>query len=79
MAELVDHGYGSTISPGAIEHTGLVGSPFGCYDPDRKLAVAVILNGMTALPEDCDHWRSGLIDTICRAVDERTVGAARRQ
>ncbi len=69
MTELADHGYGSTISPEAIGHTGLVGSPFGCYDPDRKLAVAAILNGMTALPEDCDHWRSDLIDTICEALD----------
>ena len=69
MTELADHGYGSTISPRAIGHTGLVGSPFGAYDPDRRLAFAAILNGMTAAPEDCDHWRSDLIDAICEAVD----------
>ena len=40
MTDLADHGYGSTISPDAIGHTGLVGSPFGFYDPKRRLAVA---------------------------------------
>ena len=69
MIELTDHGYGPAISPNAIGHTGLVGSPFGCYDPDRKLAFAAILNGMTVVPEDCDHWRSDLVNTICKAVD----------
>ena len=69
MTDLADHGYGSTISPDAIGHTGLVGSPFGFYDPKRRLAVAAIVNGMTADFQDSDHWRPKLIDTICQTID----------
>lgn len=70
MTNLADHGYGTAVSPEAIGHTGLVGSPFGFYDPHRKLAVAAVVNGMTADPHDADRWRSDLITTICQAVDE---------
>ncbi len=69
MTDLADHGYGPEISPDAIGHTGLVGSPFGCYDPHRKLAVAAVVNGMTADPRDGDGWRSNLITTICQTID----------
>ena len=70
MTELADHGYGPAVSPEAIGHTGLVGSPFGCYDPHRKLAVAAVVNGMTADPQDADRWRSDLITTICQTIDD---------
>lgn len=70
MTNLADHGYGETISSNAIGHTGLVGSPFGCYDPQRKLAAAAIINGMIPDLQDCDRWRTNLINTISRTTDD---------
>ena len=70
MVGLSDHGYGATIGPEAIGHSGLMGSPFGWYDPQRRLAASAILNGMASGVEDCDYWRPRVVDTINRALDD---------
>ena len=69
MVGLTDHGYGGTISPDAVGHSGLMGSPFGWYDPQRQLAASAILNGMAGGVQDSDYWRPRIVDTINRAVD----------
>ena len=69
MTSLRDHGYGAAVSPEAVGHTGLMGSPFGFYDPRRGLAAGAILNGMSTNSQDSDYWRSQLVDTLTRAAD----------
>ena len=70
MVGLSDHGYGTTIGSEAVGHSGLMGSPFGWYDPQRRLAASAILNGMAGGVQDSDFWRPRIVDTINRAVDE---------
>lgn len=72
MVDLSDHGYGTTVGPGAVGHTGLMGSPFGWYDPQRRLAASAILNGMASGVQDSDYWRPLIVDTINRAIDDHT-------
>ena len=72
MVGLSDHGYGTTVGPEAVGHTGLMGSPFGWYDPQRRLAASAILNGMASGVQDCDYWRPRVVDTINRAIDDYT-------
>ena len=72
MVDLSDHGYGTTIGPEAVGHTGLMGSPFGWYDPQRRLAASAILNGMASGVQDSDYWRPRIVDTINRAIDDHT-------
>ena len=73
MVGLSDHGYGATVGPEAIGHSGLVGSPFGWYDPQRRLAASAILNGMATGVQDSNYWRSRIVDTINRTIDHRTL------
>ena len=70
MVDLSDHGYGTTVGPEAVGHTGLMGSPFGWYDPQRRLAASAILNGMASGVQDSDYWRPRVVDTINRAIDD---------
>ena len=70
MVGLSDHGYGEMPGPDAAGHSGLMGSPFGWYDPQRRLAASVILNGMAGGVQDSDYWRPRIVDTISRAVDD---------
>ena len=69
MVGLSDHGYGVTVGPEAVGHSGLMGSPFGWYDPQRRLAASAILNGMASGVQDSDYWRPRIVDTINRAID----------
>lgn len=69
MTSLRDHGYGAAVSGGAVGHTGLMGSPFGFYDPDRRLAAAAILNGMSMSSQDSEYWRSQLVAALTGAAD----------
>lgn len=73
MVDLSDHGYGATIGPEAVGHSGLMGSPFGWYDPQRRLAASAILNGMAGGVQDSDFWRPRIVDTINRAIDEHAT------
>lgn len=70
MVDLSDHGYGTTVGPESVGHTGLMGSPFGWYDPQRRLAASAILNGMASGVQDSDYWRPRIVDTINRAIDD---------
>ncbi len=72
MIGLSDHGYGATVGPEAVGHTGLMGSPFGWYDPHRRLAASAILNGMARGAQDSDYWRPRIVDTINHAIDDYT-------
>ena len=73
MVNLSDHGYGTTVGPEAVGHTGLMGSPFGWYDPQRRLAASAILNGMASGVQDSDYWRPRIVDTINHAIDDRAA------
>lgn len=69
MVGLSDHGYGATVGPEAVGHSGLMGSPFGWYDPQRRLAASAILNGMASGVEDSDYWRPRIVNTVNRSID----------
>ena len=72
MVDLSDHGYGATVGSEAVGHTGLMGSPFGWYDPQRRLAASAILNGMASGVQDSDYWRPRIVDTINHAIDDQS-------
>ncbi len=67
MVDLSDHGYGAGVSPAAVGHTGMMGSPFGWYDPATRVAAAVIVNGFSLSVDDYDGWRPQLIAAIGEA------------
>lgn len=61
MTDLATHGYGDRVSPMAIGHTGMLGSPFGFYDPDADVCGGVILNGLSTSQEDTVFWRPHVV------------------
>ena len=69
MRCLDDHGL-SGLSPSTIGHTGVMGAPFGFYDPDQDLAVSVILNGLPSSESELQSWK----DVISEALRPRNLG-----
>jgi CubicO group peptidase (beta-lactamase class C family) len=63
MTGLADHEFGRPCSPASFGHSGWSGTSFGFADPDRDLAVAVILNGITQ-SKRAFEVRSTLVEAI---------------
>lgn len=70
MTELAGHAFGRWCSPASFGHSGNVGSSFAFADPDRRLAVGVIFNGLV------DH-QSAFVrrPALVRAIYEDLEGA----
>lgn len=64
MVDLSDHGYGPAPCKTSFGHTGVSGASFAMYDPDSRVACAVISNGLHSNPDDLDNFRSRLVTAI---------------
>ena len=73
MTGLADHEFGRNCSPASFGHSGWSGTSFGFADPDRKLAVAVILNGI-AQSKRAFEVRSALVEAIYADLGVRVAG-----
>jgi hypothetical protein len=73
MTGLADHDFGRNCSAASFGHSGWSGTSFGFADPDRKLAVAAILNGI-AQSKRAFEVRSALVEAIYADLGVRVAG-----
>ncbi len=65
MTDLSSHCFGELLSAAAFGHSGYLGTSFGLYDPERKLAVSVICNTMGPRPfEGAEMFRTELLERL---------------
>jgi len=69
MVDLPTHHFGRTPSPSAFGHSGIVGSSFAWADPERGLAVGVVINGITD-PETSFMRRPALIRAMTDDIED---------
>jgi CubicO group peptidase (beta-lactamase class C family) len=68
MIELSCHGYGELLSHRAIGHTGITGNMFGLIDPERQMALAILLNGCFSSYQDVEYFvRRGVAAAVADA------------
>jgi hypothetical protein len=65
---VTDHEFGNDCSPASFGHSGWSGTSFGFADPDRKLAVGVILNGI-AQSKRAFEVRAAVVEAIYADLD----------
>lgn len=64
MVNLHGHAFGDDVGSSSVGHSGVMGSPFGFFDPDRNLAAAVIVNGLQPGQTDLDYLRPLLVKGV---------------
>jgi CubicO group peptidase (beta-lactamase class C family) len=69
MVDLPNHHFGRTPSASAFGHSGIVGSSFAWADPERRLAVGVVVNGITD-PETSFMRRPALIRAMTEDIED---------
>lgn len=63
MIDLADHGFGE-LGAGSVGHSGVLGSPFGFYDPRTGVAAGCIVNGVSRTNADVDYLRRRIVSAI---------------
>jgi CubicO group peptidase (beta-lactamase class C family) len=70
MVDLADHGFGPSLGPGSLGHSGHLGSTFAFHDPGSGVSAAVVLNGLADRQEEADLVRGQLVAAIVREAQQ---------
>jgi CubicO group peptidase (beta-lactamase class C family) len=70
MTNMRDHGCGDTISGDSIGHTAGMANSMVLYDPDMKLTVAMMLNGLIYEFEEMEFVRRQITTSVVSALLE---------
>ena len=78
MMGLAGHGLGDLGSERSFGHSGgYAANVVGLIDPERRLTIGLVLNGLLLSSDELRVSRAPIIDAVFEAADERSKQATR--